>query len=361
MSASYAAHRGQIHAILLAWGVPGEHADRIADALSWADVHGVDSHGISMIAEYDGRRRAGRIVVAPDIRIMRETPVSALVDGGGGFGHVAYGIATDLAIAKAKHTGIAVVAVRNSSHFGAVGYYTGRAADVGLIAMGATSASGIRVAPTSGAEAKLGTDPWSFAAPSSGNMPFLLDMATTAVAYGKIRNRMNEEQPMPAGWGLDSGGRATTDPFDVTRRGGFMAPLGGSREGSSYKGYGLSVMVNILTSCLAGSTLITDPMHTKKPQGFDIGHFILALDPGLFREEGEFERDVASLSAALRGTRPVEPEYPVLVAGDPQWATAEQRGRDGIPIAPGLAARLRAVAEACGVPWMLDEIMEPAT
>ena len=254
-----------------------------------------------------------------------------------------------------------MVAVRNSSHFGAVGYYTGRAADVGLIAMGATSASGIRVAPTSGAEAKLGTDPWSFAAPSSGNMPFLLDMATTAVAYGKIRNRMNEEQPMPAGWGLDSGGRATTDPFDVTRRGGFMAPLGGSREGSSYKGYGLSVMVNILTSCLAGSTLITDPMHTKKPQGFDIGHFILALDPGLFREEGEFERDVASLSAALRGTRPVEPEYPVLVAGDPQWATAEQRGRDGIPIAPGLAARLRAVAEACGVPWMLDEIMEPAT
>ena len=248
MPAPYAAHRGQIRAIVLAWGVPAEHADRIADALAWADLHGVDSHGISMIVEYDGRCRAGRIAVAPDIRTMRESPVSALVDGDGGFGHVAYGIATDLAIAKAREAGVAVVAVRNSSHFGAVGFYTGRAADAGLVAMGATSASGIRVAPTSGAEAKLGTDPWSFAAPSSGDKPFLLDMATTAVAYGKIRNRMNEEQPMPAGWGLDSGGRATTDPFDVTRRGGFMAPLGGSRESGSYKGYGLSVMVNILTS-----------------------------------------------------------------------------------------------------------------
>ena len=180
-------------------------------------------------------------------------------------------------------------------------------------------------------------------------------MATTTVAYGKIRNKMNESQPMPVGWGLDGAGQSTTDPLDVTQRGGFMTPLGGTREGSSYKGYGLSVMVNILSSCLSGATLITDPMHTKKPQGFDIGHFFLALDPRLFRDDGEFEDDVAAFCASLRASKPAEDGVPVLVAGDPQWEIAEKRSREGIPIGPGLRAKLRKVAADAGVAWMLDE------
>lgn len=352
--ASYEVHRAQIEAILGAWGMPSEQAKRSSDVLAWADLHGVDSHGISMLVEYDMRWRAGRLKMHADIRVLRETSISLLVDGDGGMGHVAYAMAVDGAIAKASATGIAVAAVRNSSHFGAVGYFTELAARQGLIGMGATSAAGVRVAPTGGAEAKLGTDPWSFSAPSAEPDPFLLDMATTTVAYGKIRNKMNEGQPMPIGWGLDDEGQVTTDPLDVTRRGGFMTPLGGTREGSSHKGYGLSMMVNILSTCLSGATLITDPQHTKKPQGFDIGHFFLALDPRLFRADGAFEADVAKLCGALRGTRPADPGVPVQVAGDPQWAEAEKRRREGIPIGPGLRAKLRDVAERAGVAWRLD-------
>jgi LDH2 family malate/lactate/ureidoglycolate dehydrogenase len=360
MTAPYDAHLRQMELILLAWGMPAEQARRTAEVLGWADLHGVESHGISMLVEYDMRLRAGRLKMQADYKVIRETPVSILVDGGGGMGHVAYGLAVDKAIDKAKTSGIAVASVRNSSHFGAVGYFTDLAARAGLIGMGATSAAGIRVAPTGGAEAKLGTDPWSFSAPSREENPFLLDMATTTVAYGKIRNKMNESQPMPIGWGLDSKGRASTDPLDVTKRGGFMSPLGGTPEGSSYKGYGLSMMVNILSSCLSGATLITDPMHTRKPQGHDIGHFFLALDPELFRGEGEFEADVARLCGALRATRPADAAVPVMVAGDPQWKMAEKRLRDGIPIGKGLHAKLLAVAEAAGVDWLLDAGSKPA-
>ncbi|HWA50495.1 MAG TPA: Ldh family oxidoreductase [Dongiaceae bacterium] len=356
MTAPYSVHRRQMELILLAWGMPRTQAERTAEVLAWADLHGVESHGISMLVEYDMRFRAGRLKMNADYKIVRETPVSVLVDGGGGMGHVAYAMAADVAIAKAKVSGIAVAAVRNSSHFGAVGYFTDLAAREGLIAMGSTSAAGIRVAPTGGAEAKLGTDPWSFAAPSTDANPFLLDMATTTVAYGKIRNKMNENQPMPVGWGYDNQGKVSTDPLDVTKRGGFMSPLGGTREGSSYKGYGLSMMVNILSTCLSGATLITDPMHTKKPQGYDIGHFYLAFDPKLFRETGEFQTDVASLCNSLRATKPAEDGVPVLVAGDPQWAMAEKRLHEGIPIGKGLRTKLLAVAEAAGVEWLLDGV-----
>lgn len=355
MPAPYERHRRQIESILLAWNMPPVAAARTAEVLAWADLHGVESHGISMLVEYDTRVRAGRLKMDAACTVVRETPVSLLVDGGGGMGHVAYAMAVDTAIAKAKAIGVAVGSVRNSSHFGAVGYFTDLAARQGLIGMGATSAAGIRVAPTGGAEARLGTDPWSFAAPSAGDDPFLLDMATTTVAYGRIRNKMNEAQPMPLGWGTDSGGSPTTDPLDVTRRGGFMSPLGGTPEGSSYKGYGLAAMVNILSCCLSGSTLITDPMHTKKPQGFDIGHFFIAIDPKLFRAEGDFEADVATFCGALRATRPVDPAQPVMVAGDPQWRMAAERRQAGIPIGPGLRAKLVAVAEAAGVPWLLDQ------
>jgi LDH2 family malate/lactate/ureidoglycolate dehydrogenase len=354
----YDRHRSQIEAILLAWGMPSESASTTADVLGWADLHGVHSHGISMLVEYDQRRLAGRLRMDAACTLLRETPVSVLVDGGGGMGHVAYHLAVDEAVARARRSGLAVAAVRNSSHFGAVGYFTDRAARQGLVGMGATSAAGIRVAPTNGAEAKLGTDPWSFSAPSAGSDPFLLDMATTTVAYGKIRNKMNEAEPMPVGWGLDAQGRSTTDPLDVTRRGGFMTPLGGTYEGSSYKGYGLSMMVNILSTCLSGATLITDPMHTKKPQGFDIGHFFLAIDPGLFREQDDFAADVASLCGALRATLPAEPDVPVQVAGDPQWSFAAAYRRDGVPVGPGLAAKLRAVAERAGAPWLLADVPE---
>ena len=272
MPAPYEKHRAQLKAILLAWGMPDDNAEATADILSWADLHGVDSHGISMLPGYDRLRRNGRANMDARPHIIKETPVSALVDGDGGLGHVPARFAMQVAIDKAQQSGMAIAAVRNSAHFGATGYYTLMAAKEGLIGMACTSASSIQVAPTFGKEAKLGTDPWSFAAPTTDGRPFLLDMATTTVAAGRIRNKANEGLPCPPGWVLNKEGLPSTDPLEAREKGGFLTSLGGSPENSSYKGYGLAVMVNILGSCLSGATLITDPMARKKPHGNDIGH-----------------------------------------------------------------------------------------
>lgn len=354
MHPSFAAHRAQLEALLTAWGMPAGFAHRTAEVMSWADLHGVDSHGISMIPAYFERSRTGRVNMAAQPKVLRETPVSALLDGDGGLGHEPGRQAMEIAIGKARAIGVGVVTVRNSSHFGAAGFYSRMAADAGLVGMAATSASAIQVAPTGGAQARLGTDPWSFAAPGREGEPFLLDMATTTVAAGRIRNKANESLPAPAGWLLTKEGLPSTDPLEAAEKGGFLTSLGGSPEGSSYKGYGLAVMVNILSACLSGSTLITDPMHMKQPHGMDIGHFFLALDPGLFREPGAFEADVTALCDTLRATAPVDPAVPVMVAGDKERRIAAERLREGIPVGAGLLAKVRQVAAESGVEWLLD-------
>src|ERR1700730_10402586 len=192
MPAPYEQHSSQLKVILLALGMPEDNAKATADILSWADLHGVDSHGISMLPGYDRLRRSGRADMKARPRIIKETPVSALVDGDGGLGHVPARFALQVAIDKAKKSGMAITAVRNSAHFGATGYYTLMAAKEGLIGMACTGASSIQVAPTFGKEAKLGTDPWSFAAPTTDGRPFLLDMATTTVAAGRIPTKAKE-------------------------------------------------------------------------------------------------------------------------------------------------------------------------
>jgi LDH2 family malate/lactate/ureidoglycolate dehydrogenase len=353
MPAPYAAHRAQIKAILLAWGMPEDNAETTADILSWADLHGVDSHGMSMLPGYDRHRRNGRAKMDARPAIVKETPVSALVDGDGGLGHVPAHFAMQVAIDKAKASGMAIAAVRNSAHFGATGYYTLMAAREGLIGMACTSASGIQVAPTFGKEARLGTDPWSFAAPSGDNRPFLLDMATTTVAAGRIRNKANEGLQCPPGWVLNKDGLPSTDPLEAREKGGFLTSLGGSPENSSYKGYGLAAMVNILASCLSGAALITDPQRSQQP-GMDIGHFFMAINPTLFREADEFQGDVARFCNDLRATKPVDPAQPVMVAGDPQWNNAAKRMAEGIPVGPGLLNQVRQIAQASAAPWLLD-------
>jgi LDH2 family malate/lactate/ureidoglycolate dehydrogenase len=354
MPASYETHRAQIEALLTAWGMPAAFAERTAEVMSWADLHGIDSHGISMIPAYHERQKSGRVKMPARPRVLQQSPVSALIDADGGLGHEPSRQAMEIAIEKAGAIGIGVVAVRNSSHFGACGFYAKMAADAGVIGMVATSASAIQVAPTGGAQARLGTDPWAFAAPGRDGEPFLLDMATTTVAAGRIRNKANEGLPAPPGWLLTKEGLPSTDPLEAVQKGGFLTSLGGSPEGSSYKGYGLAVMVNILGSCLSGATLITDPMHTKKPQGNDIGHCFIAIDPDLFREPGDFAADVSRFCGDLRATKPVDPAQPVMVAGDPQWHNAEQRMRDGIPVGPGLLQQIRQIAQASAAPWLLD-------
>jgi len=355
MPAPYETHRRQIETILAAWGMSAENASKTAEVMAWADLHGIDSHGISMLTVYNERVREGRIRMGAKPAVGRESPVSATVDGDGGLGHVPSRLAMDTAIAKARTSGVGIVTVRNSAHFGACGFYANMAAEAGLVGFVATSASGIQVAPTGGAEAKLGTDPLAFAAPGRDGEPFLLDMATTTVAAGKIRNKANEGLPCPPGWVVTKDGLPSTDPLEAREKGGSLTPLGGTPEGSNHKGYGLAAMVNILGSCMSGATLITDPMHTKKPTGIDIGHFFMAIDPGLFRDTADFRDDVATFCDALRATRPIDPAQPVMVAGDPERRRAAERRREGIPVARNLAEKLKAIAKESGVDWLLDE------
>src|SRR3984893_7956894 len=206
MPAPYEQHSSQLKVILLALGMPEDNRKATADILSWADLHGVDSHGISMLPGYDRLRRSGRANMQARPRVIKETPVSALVDGDGGLGHVPARFAMQVAIDKARKSGMAITAVRNSAHFGATGYYTLMAAKEGLIGMACTGASSVQVGPTLGKEGKRRTDPWSCAPPTTDGRPFLLDMATTTMAAGRIRNKANEGLPCPPGWVLNKDG-----------------------------------------------------------------------------------------------------------------------------------------------------------
>ena len=353
MPAPYEDHRRQLELILRAWGMPAINAAVTADIMAWADLHGIDSHGMSMIPGYDERRQTGKMVMSAHPKIVTDRAVAALIDGGGGLGHFSSYTAMNLAISKARTMGVGIVGVRNSAHFGACGYYAKMAADAGFIGMVTTSASGIQVAPTFGAEAKYGTDPIAFAAPGRDGEPFLLDMATTTVAAGRIRNKANEGLPTPDGWVVDRDGQPSNDPL-IASKGGFLTPLGGTPDSSSYKGYGLAAMVNILSSALSGATMVTDPMHTKHPGTMGIGHFFLAIDTGLFRDPADFRRDVVDFTDCLRATRPADPARPVMVAGDPERRNAAQRLQAGIPVGVNLLAKVKGIAEASGAAWVLS-------
>ena len=354
MPSSYLNHRAQIEAILISWGMAADLADQTAEVMAWADLHGIDSHGISMLTVYHERWKKGRVNLAARLKIERETPVSALIDGDAGLGHPTSRFAMETAIVKAKAVGMAISSVHNSVHFGACGFYAKMASDVGLIGIVSSTTSGKQVAPAGGREAQFGTDPLAFAAPGLDDTPFLLDMATTTVAFGRIRNKSNEGLPTPVGWLITREGLPSTDPLEAVEKGGFMTSLGGTPEGSNYKGYGLAVVANILSACLSGSTLITSPMHMKQPFGQDIGHFFMAIDPGLFRDPADFRADVTNLCNDLRATRPMDPSIPVMVAGDPERRIAAQRMVSGIPIGNGLRKKIRAIATEHNAPWMLD-------
>jgi LDH2 family malate/lactate/ureidoglycolate dehydrogenase len=350
--APYQQHREQLRLILAAWGMAPEGAAETADILAWADLHGIDSHGISMLPSYDAWRRKGMVEPTATPTIVRESPVSALVDAGGALGHVPAAFAMRKATSLAKISGIGVAVVRDTAHFGACGYYTTIAIEAGMIGMVATTASGVRVPPTGGAEARLGTDPWSFGAPAEPGRPFLLDMATTTAAFGRVRNKVNENLPAPPGWVLDAEGRPSTDPRDVAERGGFLTSLGGSREGAAYKGYGLAMMVDILAGGLAGMSYPSDEGHAKGKH-VGLGHFFLALDPALFTDAKDFAAGIARFAHSMRATKPVDPAQPVMVPGDPERATAARRREQGIPVGHGLLAQIRKIAEASGAPWIL--------
>ena len=338
--------RRQIEGQLRAWGMTPAHADTTAGVLLAADLMGIESHGATLLPLYDSQIDSGGAVAAPEIHVVRDRAAVAVIDAGGGFGHVPTTMAVDMAAERAARFGIAAVAIRNSNHYGAAGVYARRLAERGLVGISTSSVWRAAIVPTRGRAPMLGTNPIAFAAPMGAGRPFLLDMATSTAAIGKLKLAARAGTTIPEGWALTPDGTPETDPVRALAE-TLLVPLGG------HKGFGLATMVEVLSATLPGA--MQTPLRGAPGPKHDVGHFVLALDPALFRDtRDDFEADLSRMADALRRTPPADPARPVLLAGDPEYACEDDRLAHGIPLSPKLADQLRGIAERTGAPFVLE-------
>jgi len=347
--------QAQLVALFRAWGVAEADAAPTAGALVQADLMGIDSHGVTLIPLYEELVSSGMLTPAAHVSVLRSFGATAVVDGGGGFGQVPSLRAMDLAIEKARAFGVGAVGVRNSNHFGAAGVYALRAAEAGMIGLSTTAVHKPSIVPTFGREPRMGTNPIAFAAPGRSGNPFLLDMATSTVAIGKLKLALREGRTLPEGWSLDAQGRPQRDPAQALAD-RLMTPLGGGRESGGHKGYGLAAMVEILSTLLPGASYA--PLRPGDAPRFDVGHFHLALHPEAFRDAGGFEDDLDAFTDCLRATKPAEGSEGVLVAGDPEFASRARREREGVPLPRSLVEAVAAIARARGAEFLLAQPAE---
>jgi LDH2 family malate/lactate/ureidoglycolate dehydrogenase len=330
-------------------GVPASDSEIAANVLVASDLRGVDTHGVIRFnphAWYVKWLRDGAMTAKPNIRVVTETPSTALLDADNGMGFVAGHRAMELAIRKAKESGVGIVTVRNSRHYGMSAYYSMLALPHDMIGIAMTNASR-QVVPTFGREARFGTNPICFAVPAQNERPFVLDMATTTAAAGKLELAIRLGKPVPTGWALNEKAEPTTDP-KVAQQARRLLPLGGSRESGSHKGYGLGILVEILCGVLTGT--VTALNASQEPRG----HFFGAIDPSAFRPAAEFKADMDRLIRELKSTPPVEGESRVYVAGEIEFETAEERSERGIPLHSSVLKGLRDVGTQLGVPYDLE-------
>jgi L-2-hydroxycarboxylate dehydrogenase (NAD+) len=338
-------------------GVPEEDARITADVLVAADLRGVDSHGVARLRRYKDGLRDGVMVVRPEVRVVTDTPATALIDAGAGLGQPVSHRAMERAIRKALDVGAGFVTVRNSNHFGIAGYYAMMALEYGCIGISMTNAAPL-VTPTFGRDAMLGTNPISVAAPAGEERPFVLDMATSTVPRGKLEVYNRLEKPMPVGWATDETGTPTDDTGRVLenfrqRAGGGLLPLGGAGELlGGHKGYGLGLWVDVFCAVLSGAAY-ADRVYPKGPDGRPlpsrIGHFFGAWRVDAFRPEDEFKAAMDDLQHRLKNAPKAEGQARIYVHGEKEYEEAERRSRDGIPLNPKVAADLRAIAGEVGI------------
>jgi LDH2 family malate/lactate/ureidoglycolate dehydrogenase len=272
-------------------------------------------------------------------------------------GHIAATQAMQLAIEKAKNFGIALVSVRQSNHYGAAGVYSNMARRAGMLGISTTGTTQRAVVPTLGREPRYSTNPIAFAAPGTQSNGFSLDMATSTVAVGKIKIAQREEKDIPVGWAVDHTGAPQTDPLAaLDAKPKRLTPLGGTRELGSHKGYGLAMMVEILSSILNGSYVGGYDLGTGQRGKFiNVGHCFIAIDPALVRGDGgAFTDELDRLTHYLRATPAADPQDTVLVPGDPEWASIKQRSEHGIPLTRNLLEEIRTVAQSSKAAFILD-------
>ncbi|MCS7477826.1 Ldh family oxidoreductase [Umezawaea endophytica] len=336
---------------LTAVGVSDEDAATVVDVLVSADLRGVDSHGVARLRRYVDGVRAGTIDPRAAAVVMTETPATATLDAGNGLGQPASCAAVDLAMAKAAETGLGMVTVRRSNHFGIAGYYALRAARRGLFAIVGTNASP-QVAPTYGARPMFGTNPLAVAFPTDAERPFVFDAATSIVPRGKLERLHRQGDDMAPGWAIDPNGESTTDLPSVVsglkeRTGYALLPLGG--EGDSHgghKGYGLATVVELLCGPLAGARW---GRHVYGPEGAGLGHFFLCGQVAAVTTEEEFRAEANRMFDELRASPKARGRDRILIAGEREHEIEQERLATGIPLRPAVVADLARVGAECGV------------
>lgn len=318
-------------------GLPTEDASAVAEALIDANLRGHDSHGIARVPAYLGRLADG---VAGStgrmVEVARSGPLRRL-DAGGALGPAAVVKATALAIELARDHGIALVAVGNSSHFGAAGFYARRAAKAGLLALVATNGPA-NMAPHGAAEPFLGTNALAVAIPLSGDEELVLDMSSSVAARGRIIRARDLGEPIEPGLAIDTEGNPTTDAAAALA--GAVLPLGGA------KGSGLALAISLATAILAGASFDHEAgrMHGKDIRPQDLGQIVLCIDPWRLAERADVERRVARLVECLHALRPAAGFDRVLYPGERGELERHSRLADGIPVP---AAELESIALAC--------------
>jgi LDH2 family malate/lactate/ureidoglycolate dehydrogenase len=310
--------------ILEAVNTPREEAEIVADSLVKADLRGLNSHGISRLPSYVTRIENGTIVPGAPFAVVRETPSTALIDGECGFGQVIGVKAMRLAIEKARVSGTGAVSVRNTNHFGMSAYYALKALEKDLIGI-VTCNTGPYVVPWGGRIRMLGTNPIAIAIPSGQEIPFVLDMATSAVSLGKIEQAAKEKKPIPEGWAVNQKGEVTTNAQDALH--GALLPFGGP------KGFGLSLIIDILSGALSGAACLT---HTRslypENEKSNMGQFYLALNVDSFIPVQEFKARVDCVISELKSSPPGFGFHEILIPGEIEYRTEKKRLKEGIPI-----------------------------
>lgn len=341
-------------AVFIKMGCSADHAHLAADVLIQADLRGVDSHGVARLSGYYRLWSKGRINTNPNMRVVHETPTTATVDGDSGLGLVVAPFAMKLAIEKAQNYGSGWVSVKNSNHYGIAGYHSLLAVENDMIGVSMTNASPL-VAPTYSNERLLGTNPICYAFPAGSYPPVVVDMATATAANGKLEIAQRAGKQVPEGWIQDAEGRRTTDP-DALKKGGSLLPLGTDKDHGSHKGFGLSATVDILSAVLSGANYgpwvppfvaFLDP--PADPVGEGIGHFLGAMRVDGFRPVEEFKKHMDKWISTFKASKTVDPEKKVIIPGEPEYASTQERKTTGIPLVDSVVEDLSELADTLGI------------
>lgn len=331
-------------------GVPEEDAKICADVLIASDLRGITSHGVQRLKMYYDRVKAGVQKPATEIKVIKEAPSTATIDGGHGMGHVASYRAMEIAIEKAKKTGAGAVAVGNSTHYGIAGYYAMMAANEGMLGMAITNARP-SVAPTFGVEPMMGTNPLTFALPTDEEFPFVIDCATAIAQRGKIEVLARTESSTPEGWVINEEGDLATDSVqilkDLKEGKAALLPLGGAGETlGGHKGYGYAALVEILSAALSGGPFLQDLTLEK---GYKLGHFFLAIDISKIISLDVFKKIAGDICRALRNSKKAPGQNRIYVAGEKEYEIEKEIKEKGVPVNKSIQNDLLTMKEELGL------------